>query len=169
MGSWKIFGMAPEALQSRYLFLSGDEYQARCWNPRENLITSCDNSLPGRTNILVSIPVVVSRPGGLFRIQDTAIIHRNYEKRIFLKFTIVASLQWRQNGRDGVSNHQPHHRLLMRLFRCRSKKTSKVRVIGLSAGNSPVTGEFPAQMASNAEKFPFDDVIMLDVFLSAGK
>ena len=28
-------------------------------------------------------------------------------------------------------------------------------------GNSPVTGEFPAQMASETEKFPFDDVIML--------
>ena len=33
----------------------------------------------------------------------------------------------------------------------RSKKTSKLRVTGLCAGNSPVTGEFPAQMASNAE------------------
>ena len=32
-----------------------------------------------------------------------------------------------------------------------SKKTSKLRVTGLCAGNSPVTGEFPAQMASNAE------------------
>ena len=28
------------------------------------------------------------------------------------------------------------------------------------AGNSPVTGEFPAQMASNAEMFPVDDVII---------
>ena len=35
--------------------------------------------------------------------------------------------------------------------RCRSKKTSKLRVTGLFAGNSPVTGEFPAQRASNAE------------------
>ena len=26
--------------------------------------------------------------------------------------------------------------------------------------NSPVTSEFPAQMASNAEMLPFDDVIM---------
>ena len=34
----------------------------------------------------------------------------------------------------------------------RSKKTSKLRVTGLCAGNSPVTGEFPAQRASNAEK-----------------
>ena len=31
------------------------------------------------------------------------------------------------------------------------KKTSKLRVAGLCVGNSPVTGEFPAQMASNAE------------------
>ena len=37
------------------------------------------------------------------------------------------------------------------LFRRRSKKTSKLRVTGLCAGNSPVTGEFPAQMVSNAE------------------
>ena len=33
------------------------------------------------------------------------------------------------------------------------KKTSKLRVTGLCAGNSPGTGEFPAQMASNAENF----------------
>ena len=33
----------------------------------------------------------------------------------------------------------------------RSKKTSKLRVTGLCAGKSPVTGEFPAQRASDAE------------------
>ena len=32
-----------------------------------------------------------------------------------------------------------------------SKKTSKLRVTGLCVGNSPVTDEFPAQRASNAE------------------
>ena len=31
------------------------------------------------------------------------------------------------------------------------RKHSKLHVTGLCAGNSPVTGEFPAQMASNAE------------------
>ena len=61
------------------------------------------------------------------------------------------TLQWRHNGRDGVSNHQPHPCLLNRLFRRRSKKTSKLRVTGLCAGNSPETGEFPAEKASNAE------------------
>ena len=60
-------------------------------------------------------------------------------------------LRWRHNERDSVSNHQPHHCLLNRSFGRRSKKTSKLRVTGLCVGNSPVTGEFPAQMASNAE------------------
>ena len=35
--------------------------------------------------------------------------------------------------------------------RRRSKKTPKPRVTGLCEGNSPVTGEFPAQRASSAE------------------
>ena len=61
------------------------------------------------------------------------------------------SLQWRYNGLDGVSNDQPHDCLLNRLFRRRSKKTSKLRVTGFCAGNSPVIGEFPEQMPSNAE------------------
>ena len=61
------------------------------------------------------------------------------------------SLQWRHNGHDSVSNHQPHDCFLNRLFWRRSKKTSKLRVSGLCAGNSSGTGEFPAQMASNAE------------------
>ena len=60
-------------------------------------------------------------------------------------------LQWRHTGRDSVSNHQPRECLLSRLIRQISKKTSKLRVIGLCAGNSPETSEFPAQRASNAE------------------
>ena len=42
----------------------------------------------------------------------------------------------------------------------RSKKTSKLRVSGFCEGNSPVTVEFPALRASNAEMFLFDDVII---------
>ena len=63
------------------------------------------------------------------------------------KVGVVWSLHWRHGG---VSNHQPHDCLLNRLFMLRSKKKSKLRVTGLCAGNSPVTGEFPAQKASNA-------------------
>ena len=75
----------------------------------------------------------------------------------------IDSLRWRHNGLNSVSNHQPHDCLLKRLFGRRSKKTSKQRVTGLCAGNSPETGEFPAQRASNAENAEnaeFDDVIM---------
>ena len=61
------------------------------------------------------------------------------------------ALEWRHNEHDGVSNHRRFGSLLNRLFRRGSKKTSKLRVTGLYEGNSPVTGEFPAQRASNAE------------------
>ena len=49
----------------------------------------------------------------------------------------ISRLRWRHNDHDGVSNHQPHGCLLNRLFRRRSKKTSKLRVTGLCVGNSP--------------------------------
>ena len=64
---------------------------------------------------------------------------------------VKTSLLWRHNGRDGVSNHQPHHCLLNRLLGRRSKKTSKLCVTGLCVGKSPVPADFPAQMAVNAE------------------
>ena len=63
----------------------------------------------------------------------------------------VDSLEWRHNERDCVSNHRRLDCLLVRLSWRSSKKTSKLRVTGLCEGNSPVTGEFPAQRASNAE------------------
>ena len=59
-------------------------------------------------------------------------------------------LLWHHNGRDSVSNHQPRDCFLNRLFRRISKQAPKLRVTGLCAGNSPGTGEFPAQMAGNA-------------------
>ena len=71
------------------------------------------------------------------------------------------ALLWRHNERDGVWNYRRLDCLPNRLFRRRSKKTSKLRATAFCEGNSPVTGEFPAQRASNAEKFPFDDVVMI--------
>ena len=57
------------------------------------------------------------------------------------------SLQWHHNERDGVSNQLPYIYLLNGLFRPALKKTPKLCVNGLCE----VTGEFPAQRASNAE------------------
>ena len=64
-----------------------------------------------------------------------------------LEYELQCSLHWRQNDHGGISNHQPHDCLLNRLFRLRSKKTSKLSVTGLCPG----PGEFPAQRASYAE------------------
>ena len=64
---------------------------------------------------------------------------------------ITISLQWRNKERDGVSKYWRLDCFLNRLFRHRSKKKSKLRVSVLCEGNSPVTDEFPARMASNAE------------------
>ena len=69
----------------------------------------------------------------------------------FLYYSLAITLLWCHNEHDGASNHQPHDGLLNHLFRCRSKKTSKLRFTGLCVGNSPVTGEFPTQRASKAE------------------
>ena len=85
---------------------------------------------------------VISSFADLFKIH--IVFHISY-------YSHFISLQWRHNGRDSVSNHQPHDCLLNRLFRRRSKKTSKLPVTGLCVGNSPGTGEFPAQMTSNTE------------------
>ena len=70
------------------------------------------------------------------------------------------TLRWRQNGRYSVSNHQPHDCLFNRLFRRRSKKTSKLRVTGLCAGNSPGPVNSPHKGPVTRKMFPFDDVIM---------
>ena len=74
----------------------------------------------------------------------------------YFSHTIMSALQllvllWRHKRRDCVSNHQPHDCLFNRLFKRKSKKTSKLHVTGLCVGNSPGTGELPAQMVSNAE------------------
>ena len=68
----------------------------------------------------------------------------------------MLSLQWRHKGRDCVSNHQPHHCLFNRLFRRRSKKTSKLRVA------DPLCREFSGDRPVTRKMFPFDDVIMYE-------
>ena len=55
------------------------------------------------------------------------------------------SLQWRHNKRYGLSNHRRFHSLLKCGFRCRSKKTSKLR----------------SQKPVMRKMFPFDDAIMI--------
>ena len=56
----------------------------------------------------------------------------------------ASSLQWRQNDRDSVPNHQPQNCLLNRVFMRRSKKPSQPSITGLGIHR------WPAQRASSA-------------------
>ena len=68
------------------------------------------------------------------------------------------TLQWRRNGRDGVSDHLLQDCLLNRLFRRRKHQSSAslafVQEIHRSPFNSPYRGPVTRKM------FPFDEVIM---------
>ena len=61
------------------------------------------------------------------------------------------ALQWRHNGCDGVSYHWRLHCLLNCWFRLRSKKRQSSASLAFVRGKPLMTGEFPAQKASNAE------------------
>ena len=86
------------------------------------------------------------------------IFAKNQQKNSFRYLTLhsvgIESIQWRHYECDGVSNRRRVDCLHNRLFRRRSKNTSKLRVPGLCEGNSPVTVEIPAPSASNAENVP---------------
>ena len=94
---------------------------------------------------------IVSRQDGTTTNKHSKFIRYAPGKQLEKEQTVYL-LQWRHNALDGVSNHQPQHCLLSRLFGRKSEKTSKLRVTDLCAGNSSGTGELPAPMASNAEK-----------------
>ena len=81
-------------------------------------------------------------------------------KFAFFQNYLLNSLHWRHNDHSGVSNHQPRGCLLNRLFRRRSKETSKLRVTGLCVGNSPGPVNSPHKGPVTRKMLPFDDVIM---------
>ena len=128
----------------RYWFYTNSLLQA-VKNRRSLHATATTVVSHGHCNAMVtpSVRTTVMRPANVVRAST-------YMVRLFCE-EYLRALQWRHNGRNGAPDHQPPDCLLNRLFRRRSKKTSKLRVTGLCEGNSPVAGEFPAQRASNAE------------------
>ena len=90
-------------------------------------------------------------PPLLYSIQYITVIGKISIQSILL----FVALQWRNNGRGGVSNYQPHHCLLNRLFRRTSKKTSLACVRGIhrwtvnSPHKWPVTRKFFHFMTSS--------------------
>ena len=75
------------------------------------------------------------------------LLSKSVQRPINFKWT----LQWRHNGRDGVSNHQPHHYFSTVYWGAYRRKHQRSASLAFCAGNAPVTGEFPAQKASIVE------------------
>ena len=84
----------------------------------------------------------------------------NYEKSC-QRTREAVSLQWRHNDRDGASNHRRLDCLLSRLFKCRSKKTSRLFVTGLCEGNHRSSVDLTHKWPVTRKMFPRDDVIMM--------
>ena len=94
----------------------------------------------------VILDFVITAPDGISQVTIDTYVQLHLAMR---------SLQWRQNERDGVSNHKPHNCLLNR------EKTSKL------LRHWPLREEFTghqwipyALRASNAKNVSIDDVIM---------
>ena len=79
---------------------------------------------------------------------------------------IAITLQWRHNERDDVSNHRRFDCLFNRLFRGRSKKSSKLRVTGLRGGNTLVARAFPTQRPVTRQMFPLDDSLIMGALVN---
>ena len=81
-----------------------------------------------------------------------------------------SALRWRHNGRDIVSNHQPHDDcLLNRLFTRRSKKHQSFASLAFVRGihRGPVNS--PHKWPVTRKMSPFDDVIMVTTQSVAGQ
>ena len=83
--------------------------------------------------------------------------------RSYLRFYSLfpESLLWRNDGHDGVSNHQPHDCLLNRLFRRRSKNIPNSASLSFVLGIHRWPVNSPHKWPVTRNMFTFDDVIMV--------
>ena len=75
------------------------------------------------------------------------------------------SLRWRHNGRDSVSNHQPHHCLLNRYSDADQRKHQSSASLAFVWGIHRGSVNSPHKWPVARKMFPFDDVIMSWLFV----
>ena len=135
-----------------------------CWYPLVNSCSNRHNNHHERKKKYFRVIFSISMRQKRQMKSKVSLINLIFQITTVLNMNYI-SLRWRHNDHDGVSNHQPHGCLLNRLFRRRSKKTSKLRVTGLCVGNSPGPVNSPHKGPVTRKMFPFDDVIMLNAEL----
>ena len=85
----------------------------------------------------------------------------SYGRIIVVHCKYSITLQWRHNGRDGVSNDQPRHCLLNRIFRCSQRKHQSSASLAFVWGIHQWPVNSPHKWSVTRKMFPFDDVIMM--------
>ena len=93
-------------------------------------------SLPGVIHVAVWAVEFLCDDDRSHRQQRLSLLFGKWSQLMISVFIAALSLLWRHNGYHGVSNHQPHDRLLNRPFRSQSKETSK------PLRHWPLCGEF---------------------------
>ena len=158
--SWPLWPWMVLKKINKFGTISRDCYSTGCWN-----VLSKETNGKGKSwkrwmiallhmckKEYISQPVFAER--GRVRVWLVSINHVFY-----------TSLPWRHNELDGISNHRRPDCLYNRLFRRRSKKTPKLRVTGLCAGNSPVAETFRLTITS---KDLCNDSGILNIFSISG-
>ena len=121
--------------------------QAIIWTTTGNLLIGPRNNNPSKTGTKYNSVHTIRRPKtSSARLQPFCVGFK-------VLLNAMALTIFKVHYNDVIWTHRrlksPASRLFTQPFRW--KKTSKLRVTGLCEWNSPVTGEFPAQRASNAE------------------
>ena len=126
--------------------LMPDWYQAIIWNNAVSLLIGLLGTNFSRITIKIN-----SFP---FRILDLNMFETGGY------FGLSSTSQWHHNECYGISNHWHLDCLIICLFRCRSKKTSKLYVTGLWKGNHRSPVDSPHKGPVMQKMFTFDDMIM---------
>ena len=124
--------------------------------------TSCANLFTFMIYIYIYIHIYVCVCVLRQRLLNVELVSSHLDRMLpYSQLGASFALQWHHIERNGASNHRHLYCLLNSWSRRRSKKTLKIRVAGLCAGNSPVTVKISAQRTITRKMFPFDDVIMV--------
>ena len=155
-----ILDLRPANKRRRYVVTTSLIDWAQAWDQPWSYIASPKRYLPIIWHDIDGLVQYCGIPSAKVLSGDTTVLCYRYVDWKPGAWGRTVTLHWRHNDHDGVSNHQPHGCLLNRLFRRRSKKTSKLHVTGLCVGNSPGPVNSPHKGPVTRKMFPFDDVIM---------
>ena len=99
---------------------------------------------------------------GLFFLIHAYMLDQNYEMRTcnMLLYHFLVTLQWRHNGRDGVSSHQRLYCLLSSCFRYSQRKHQSSASLAFEPGIHRSTVNSPHKRPVTRKMVPFHDVIM---------